>query len=291
MLLQPLSNEGSARADWQTFREQQTPGDKLVFQPKGNPNSLDQLDGALLAVGAEDVTFRFQDQSVSPKRERVVGLVYYQRRRALADPLCEVALTDGSRLMVSAWAIEGEHLSITTPSGHTAEAPLDIIMSFNFGSGNLTYLSDLAPESTEYEPFFGVIVPSFEKLNRPRADRGIGFDKAPLKLPNRDAAEKGLSLRSGSRLVYRLPKAFRRLQAAVGFHEQVAGGVYEGKLECRILGDDGKLLERHVLTDTDEPLELNTDITGVRRLTIEVNYLAGQDLGDFLVFSDARLMK
>ena len=43
----------------------------------------------------------------------------------------------------------------TTPGGLTVSRPLEMVTRLDFSRGKVIYLSDLEPESVEFEPYFG----------------------------------------------------------------------------------------------------------------------------------------
>ncbi len=63
-----------------------------------------------------------------------------------------------------------------------------------------------------------------------------------------------------------------------------------GNVRLVISGDDRELFAQTV-TGSDEPLALNVDITGVKRLKILVDFGEQLDLADCLDLCDARITK
>ena len=101
--------------------------------------------------------------------------------------------------------------------------------------------------------------------------------------------ENGLSLHSPAKLVYRVPPGFQKFFATVGVDDTV---VAPGRFRLVILGD-GKELTKHEFSADDrrKPISLSLDVSGVRRLTIQVDASEGQDIGDQLDLCEARFTK
>jgi hypothetical protein len=102
-----------------------------------------------------------------------------------------------------------------------------------------------------------------------------------------ESYEKGLALHSRTEIVYRLPEGFRRLQMVAGIDDAVRDG---GNVRLTITGD-GKQLWDEALSGTDKPLPIDLDVSGVRRLTILVDFGLDLDVADHLLLCDARIVK
>ena len=98
---------------------------------------------------------------------------------------------------------------------------------------------------------------------------------------------KGLSLRSKSILTYRLTEEFKTLQLTVGLAMETKG---RGNIDLIILGDNKQLFQ-DAIEDPDDIRQLELDITGIRRLSITVDYGKNLDFGDLLHLGDAKLIK
>ncbi len=98
---------------------------------------------------------------------------------------------------------------------------------------------------------------------------------------------KGIALHSRTELVYRLPERFSRFLAVAGIADAVRP---DGKVRLVVRGDDKVLFEGDV-TGSDAPRPIDLDVTGVRRLTILVDFEDGVDRADHLLLCNARVSK
>ena len=98
---------------------------------------------------------------------------------------------------------------------------------------------------------------------------------------------KGLALHSRTEIVYRLPARFSRFRAVVGIDDAVRRG---GKTRLVIRGDGQELLNAAV-AGSDAPRPVDLDLTGVRRLTIVVDFGDSLSAGGYLLLCNARLSK
>ena len=101
------------------------------------------------------------------------------------------------------------------------------------------------------------------------------------------AYKKGVSLTSRTELVYKVPARSKRFMALAGIDDNVGN---LGSVQLEILGD-GRKLYSGKLTGADEPVELDLDLSGVRRLTILVDFGDDLDVADHLNLCDARIVK
>jgi hypothetical protein len=103
-----------------------------------------------------------------------------------------------------------------------------------------------------------------------------------------ESYERGLALHSRTLMAFRLTEPFERFAATVGIDDRFRSG---GNVRLVISGERGLLLEKTIASQ-DEPLELDIDVRGVRRLQILVDFGEDRsDNGDHLNLCNARLTK
>lgn len=177
-------------------------------------------------------------------------------------------------------------LQWTTPAGLSVVQAPERIVQIDFSAGKIAYLSDLKPERVRWTPYFSMGNPpaSVEQFYAPRYDRN--FDGGPLQLGGTPYA-KGLALHSRTELVYRLPDGFGRFRAVAGIDDAVRPG---GKARLLVRGDGRQLLDA-VLLGSDPPRAVDLNLSGVRRLTIVVDFGDSPSSGDYLLLCNARLSK
>jgi hypothetical protein len=270
---------------WLAIVDGDSQGDVIVVRRP--PAALDQWEGVLHDIEAEVVQFELDGDRLSIPRDRLEGVVYYQALGGKpAKPICQVVDVHGSQWQVQSLTLENENVRLTTVGGVDFQIPVRQIERFDFSTGNVVYLSDLTPASVRWTPFFPSSAASSRlfKLFQPRRDRS--FDGGRLLL-GRKAYEKGLAIHSRTELAYRLTEDFRRLRATAGIDDRVREA---GNVKLVISGDGRPLFEK-TITGKEPPLELDLDITGVRRLNVLVDFGEELDIGDHLNLGDARLTK
>ncbi|MDE0736448.1 MAG: NPCBM/NEW2 domain-containing protein [Pirellulaceae bacterium] len=260
-------------------------GDVIIIRRAGK--TLDELEGIVRGINEDTILFEFDGDKIPVDREKVFGIRYYQAAgKKLPAPVCQVLDTSGSRLMVQTASIQSDQLELQTVSGVTIKLPLSRLITLDFSSGNLVYLSDLAATQVEWMPYLGTRLASgrLNKLYEPRQDRG--FSGQQLQLGNQ-TYPKGLAIHSRTSLIYRLTDAHKSFQAVAGIDPLMGDN---GHVELVISGDNKELF-REAISGKDKPVTINIDITGVRRLSILVDFGQQLDIADHLHLCNARITK
>lgn len=269
-------------AQWAAIAEAERTGDLIVIRGK---TALDYQAGVLGNVTADTVGFKLDDESLSVKRTKVAGLLYYHPAgKKLARGFGQLVDAAGSRLEIAEARLAGDRLTVKTPAGFERTLPLDHVAAV---TGRVQYLSDLEPESAVWTPYASAAgqPDSLAKLFRPRRNEAV--DGGELKLDGVSYA-KGLAMYSRSELVYRLPPGeFKRLKALAGIDDRARPA---GAVRLVVHGDERKLLEADVAADQG-PLPIDIDLTGIRRLRILVDFGPQAEAMDLFDLCDARILQ
>lgn len=287
----PEANAAAPAADpgaqaWQQFVEQPIEADLLVVRKK---DDIDSVDGQIGDVGAESVAFAIDDEKLDVKRAKIVGIVYYRAEEAAAPaPLAKVQTADGSAWAAKSLALSDGGCTLETAAGAKVDVPAATLARIDFSQGKVLYLSDLEWDAAQSErtPYFGPPMPLDASIDPyvPQRDRALEGGELAL---GRRTYRKGLALHSRTRLVFRLPEGYRRLTALAGIDDRLSD---QGSVKLDILGDDKTLLSA-IVSGGDAPLPLDLDVSGVRRLTIVVDFGNDQDVGDHLDLCELRIIK
>ena len=269
--------------EWTRLVNMDFDGDILVVR---KDQTIDYHKGLLGDVTEKVVQFDLDGQLLPIKRPKVHGLIYHRPAGGqLPEAICRITDASGSRWPVRSMAMP-DNLKWTTPAGVTVTQPLASVVQIDFSHGKIVQLGDLQPESVTWTPYFGSDkkIPVIEKFYAPRKDKSL--ESGPLKLAGKTYA-KGLSLHSRTKVVYRLPGRFSRFRATAGIDDGVRP---HGHLRLIIRGDDRVLLQEG-FSGADPPKPIDLDLTGVRRLIIEVDFGEKLDVADHLDLCEARILK
>jgi hypothetical protein len=298
-LLQPADQDAALEKQWQDILTAKASGDVLVVRKStktivgDEPKqllALDYLEGILHNVTAETVQFDFDGSRVDVSRAKVEGVIYFHPvSRQLPEPLCSVTDTAGSQLRAKSVLLEDDQFKVTSTAGVEISLPLNRLRKLDFSGGKIVYLSDLVPDTVEWAPYVNSLATSakLSRLYQPRFDRS--FDGGKLMLGDRQKEyERGLAIHSRTLLMYRLPGEFQHFLATVGIDSRVRSG---GHVQLVITGDGRRLFDGIITGKDPEPLELDLDVAGVRRLSILVDYGDELDIADHLNLCNARITK
>jgi hypothetical protein len=272
-----------AAGQWSRILAKRPDSDLLVVVSGEN---LDYHQGTLGDVSAEAVKFQLDGENLPVKRSKVYGFAYrHAAGDALPAPVCRLSDMFGSNWQVSRIALDGK-LHVTTPAGVTVSCSLETVARIDFSLGKIVFLSDLKPELAAWTPFFGTdrTLPSLEQFFAPREDRN--FESNPLQLAGKQYA-KGLAIHSRTEVVYRLPGSFSRLRAVAGIDDSVRP---QGSVRLEVRGDNNVLFEA-AISGKDPPTTIDIDLSGVRRLSILVDFGERAGIGDHLDLCNARITK
>ncbi len=268
---------------WSQIITAKLEGDVLVVRKGDN---LDYHQGVLEDINSEVVRFQLDGEDLPINRAKVYGFAYrHPSGEAPPGPICRLTDIFGSRWEASKIALE-KKLRLTTPAGLAVSCSPEIVASIDFSPGKIVYLSDLKWDSVAWKPFFSTLktLPSMEQFYTPRLDRT--FESNPLQLAGTEYS-KGLAIRSRTEVVYRLPGSFTRLKAVVGIDDSVRP---QGNVRLVIRGDNNVLLDMPI-AGTDAPKPVDLDLSGVRKLSILVDFGNQSGFGDHLDLCNARIIK
>ena len=275
-------------AQWKRIAHRKVTADVLAIRV--DDNVLDELDGILHNIDADTVHFELDDEPVPVERMRLEGVVYFHPPRApVPKPVAQLLDAYGNLWNAQSLQLRADHLHVTTSSGLKHNLALTDLAKIDFSSENLTFLSDLDPDSVTWTPFVGKADPLAQALFGPRRDRSFSGGTLQLSKPGGRELEyrKGLAIQSRTQLVYRLTEQFRRFKATVGLDHRTRR---QGNVDLVILGNQRELLRKSV-TGAMEPFDLDLDISGIQRLTILVDYGKGKGIQDHLNLCNARITK
>ncbi|HEX8325086.1 MAG TPA: NPCBM/NEW2 domain-containing protein [Tepidisphaeraceae bacterium] len=246
-------------------------------------------DGKIIAVrgvaeGVEDkaLRFKFGDQTRSIALARLVGVVFARPVTAAdapaAAPQQAFVLASGNALPGTWTSIDDKSVGLTTTWGQALTLPRRDVTRIAFRNGRVLSLSDLTPARVEQTPYF-------DRLLGWKIDRAL--DDKPLQLTDGPVA-RGLAVHARTQLTYALNGQFVQFRSRVGF-QQPAGR--SGDAVVRVTADGRTLFEKPRAKGTDAPFDVTVDVSGVQSLTLDVDFGQDQDVGDRVVWANARLLR
>lgn len=273
---------------WLMHTTAENSGDLIVIRKtaKGSDQvTLDVQPGIIQEVAAETVQFELDGERIPVKREKLEGIVYFQPgERELAEPAFRVDEIGGSSWNVKSIKLDGEALVLETVAGATTTLPLAQLRKADYSAGNSTFLSDIDPESVVWTPYVeskSERLPVWKKIRR---DELAGGGKLLL---DGESFDKGLAVPSRTEVTFRVPRGYRRFETRAGILDSAREF---GDVRLLITGDGRKLFDEQI-SGKDAARDVALDLTGVRRITLLVDFGENEDWSDVLVLGNARLTK
>ena len=235
--------------------------------------------GVLKSVVGRTVAFEFggRDRTIALDSVRVIELARVAGDRAA--PAGHLIGTDGSRVAFESLTFAGGSLSISAEGLEAKSVDLAAVAEVRFASGRCVHLADLTPAKVAQVGLFDVAF----GFRRDASTAG-----GPLSLDGVTYA-RGLGLHSRCELTYDLDAAYETFAATAGI-DDAAGG--RGNATLTVLGDGRELIRPVKLTGAGGPVHVRCDVTGVKRLTILVDFGDDKvDVGDHVDLAEARLVK
>lgn len=205
------------------------------------------------------------------------------RTRRPKGPFAHLVLRDGTRLDVTGPTVEKDVLRAKAVFGEAVEVPLAEVVAVDVLQGKAAYLSDLKPAKAESAGFLGAAWPW-------AADRAAHGGPLRLLTPaGEQTFDKGLGTHPRTTLAYALGGKYRRFEARVGL-DPVTGRHGRADVRIRLDGKEHDLPElRSLAAGFAVPLRL--DVTGVKELTLAIDFGRSGDVQADVNWADARVVE
>ncbi|MCA9106363.1 MAG: NPCBM/NEW2 domain-containing protein [Planctomycetales bacterium] len=301
--LQALPGESQLAATWDEIVANRPTADILIVRRETDGEMrLNPVEGVLGDWDGEQVHFKFDESEIDVPVARVDSLVYYHPPgRRLSELRGVVTTQRGDRYQIRSWEPKVEGFQVTLQSGVSLDVPWELLDQIDFEAGRVQSLVDLEPTTLDWTPFLEP-TGGAERLALLTTlfalERNQSFSGKPLTLFSASGFQgtgdrvrvysRGLAMRSQTRIVYRLPDGFERLVGVLGIDPDVRP---RGDVTVSIRGD-GQVLWEGTLSGSDpEPTGIDVSVEGIARLTVEIGFGEGADLGDRVHWCEPRLIK
>ncbi|MEX0728890.1 MAG: NPCBM/NEW2 domain-containing protein [Planctomycetaceae bacterium] len=252
---------------------------------KGKDDAVQELSATIVGLKEDALQLTFEGQDRRIKFDRLVAV----RFPPIADgegttprsPRVPHLLTlaEGSELPGEWQGLSDETIGFRTTWGQELALSITEVARMSVQNGKVLPLVRLEPAAVDLVPFFDRIW-NWRKIDRSTLTEILVGKEIPC--------NEGLLVHSRTVLRYRLDGEYAMFRSRIGFQYP------EGKLgnvDVRVLGDGRTLFEAGGVT-ADQPLgDVEVDITGVQELSLEVDFGAGQDVGDRFVWISPRLVR
>lgn len=288
---------------WVDALESKVVGDQLVVRKKNEDDPLggfilSSLEGVFETFDGSVLNFKFDDNSVPVKLERMEGMVFYHPSQADLKALaCEARAIEQGVLYASELSMAGESLDFTLRCGAKISLPTGYLTQLDFSVGRFTRLEGLEPATATLQPFIESLVQQEEVLNLFSFSKDVDLLGKPLRLKVPVAGTQattikefahGLALRSGTKLAFAIPPGSKRFVTWAGLPVSYSD---RNTINLIVQLDGKKATELSLSLKDPHAQTLDLEIGAAKRLLIEVQYGASGDFGDQLILADPRFFK
>ena len=256
------------------------PGNQDTAIVLAKDGSATAIAGVAEGLADGKLEFAFEGETRSINRARLLGLVFAARAQKPASRELHqvVELLSGDRLTGEWVGLADNTLELKSTWGQKVPLPRTDLALVTSRNGRLVYLSDIEPLRVEETPYFDRVWPH---------RRNVNLAGEPIKVKGAVVA-KGLAVHARSVLNYALDGEFETFKATLAFDDSADG---HGRAACRVLGDSRELFAAADVRADAEVQLLNLKVGGVKQLTLEVDFGADEDIGDRVIWGDARLLR
>lgn len=265
-----------AREVFENERAARLPGkDVLVSRTE---QGVKAVRGTIVSLGPTRGRFVFNEQERAFDVSSIYALVCARGIAPTGPAPARIHLADGAVLSARLLPSGDAQVAFETSFGARLELSCDWVRTITLHSDRVVYVSDLEPVRQDVQGLLHAPWPV-------RLDASV--TNAPIRLDNH-VFEKGLGVHARTQLVYALAGEFERFCATIGIDDAVRP---RGDVVFRVLGDGHNLFNSDPVTGRDAAQDLNIDVTGVKELTLLVDFGEQMDLGDHADWADARVLR
>ncbi len=275
---------------WQAIAASRASADLLALIR--SPEAIEKLEGIVLAVSPEQVSFDFGGQAIDAPLAKLAGIRFFSN--VSADSTTSktggqsklTAITrdrSGNRWMCSmvALASGSQQVSLTLQCGASLQLPLTELVEIDFSSGSTQFLAELPVLQRETK------VPVQLSIPIAGADELFGAHPRDLRQPGSASYGPSLEFLGAGTISFRIPANYTRLRGEI---ELSPTGNRFTPCTARVRIDKQVLWEQR-LSETGRRWPVDIAVTADARLELEIATEAETAIGDVVLWHDIRLVK
>lgn len=256
------------------------PGDDDYLLVESRDGGLAEIAGRLQGIDAAGAKITYEGQDRSIKMERIQGIVMAAHPQASSwkGPYQVFRLSSGDNFS-AAWQAQTETaFQVKSAWGAEISLPRQAVVEVTGKNTKMVNLSELTPVSIEQVPYFDRVMPWVKDKS---------WNNRPLKLDGK-VFGRGLAMHARSVITYDLGGEFATFRAVLGIDEDAGD---RGRVNCRVTVDDQELFSKLDLRAGQKPLPIDVPVKGGRVLKLEVDFGEDEDVGDRVIWANARCFR
>ncbi len=247
-------------------------------------DGLRAISGIIEGLDGEHLQITYQNESRKIGRDKIKAIVMADLGLPTPEGLAATLdLTDGSTIIGVIKDLNSGKLTLKLAGSSTLVVDATYLSGINIRSDRLLFLSDIDPIEVVQRTEFA--------LQRPwQKNRSVENHPLTLHVGKSQTItefKKGLGTQAFTELVFQNPDNFDRFMATVGIDTETRG---RGDCEVVVRGDGIKLWSGRI-EGTGMPVELDLDITGMKKIALVVYPGNDFDLADHCNWINARFVR
>lgn len=256
------------------------PSDQDVILVLSKDGGLTEIKGKLQSLGEAGLKVLYEDQERTIKLERVQGVVLgtHSSAQLWKEPYQVFRMASGDLISAQWQALGDKTLQMKTPWGIGLEVPREAVVEVTGRNTKMVNVSEMTPTSVEQVPFFDRTIPWV---------RDKAWNNRPIRLDDK-TYNRGLAVHARCVLTYDLAGNFATFRSIVGFDEEAGD---RGRVICRVLVDGKEAFSKPDFRSTEKAVPVEVAVKGARELRLEVDFGEDEDVGDRVIWANARLYR
>lgn len=269
------------RAAWNEIRDAEFKSDVLVVkQPTG---ALTKIEGIVLGISPEAVTFEFSRQQVPVPFARLAGIRFYSASTSsTGKPVAVLKEKLGNEWVVSELhTLDSYEIRATLQSGSEITVPLGEMSEIDFSIGSVKYLAELPPIRQSADSIFDFPVATLKEQDV------FGFRPIPSRNTPGQSIGPSLEFLGGSEATFEVPPGFTKL---VGSVELRPKGTRFTRCTVELYLENNRIWHQE-LSETRQPASFEVPVVGEQRLRLVVKPGSKVPTGDVVMWLEPRLVR
>jgi hypothetical protein len=205
-------------------------------------------------------------------------LAAHPATRVWKGPYQVFRLASGDALSGTWLALGEKTCQVKSAWGRDVEIPREAVVEVTGRNTKMVNVSELTPLSVEQVAYFDRVMTYV---------RDKSWNNKPLKIEGK-TYNRGLAVHSRCVLTYDLGGEFATFRALLGFDEEAGD---RGRVVCRVSVDDKELFVKPDFRSGEKPVPVEVPVKGAKQLRLEVDFGEDEDVGDRVIWANARLYR
>ena len=250
-----------------------------IYVRVGEESAIQRVSGQVLGIEGDSLQVQHNGEKRGLKLDRVLGVVFQGRRGQPQSSPGLLSIVGGSRIPGQLMRVEhAKEIVFKTAWGQDITIPYAHAVRINVRNGRTIWLTDLTPTAEEVTPYF-------DRASRPTVNKSL--TGSPLRI-GEIAYSHGLCTHSRTVLTYGLNGEYDRFQCDLGLQHDSG---QQGHVDVRVLTDGEVAYQMADLKLASGLQNVSVDLTGRKKLTLEVDFGLNFDVGDHVTWGDAKLVR